>query len=33
MSEPQTELIVVYHGGDMVGVVTKADIVGQIGGM
>ena len=31
MSKPHTELIVVCDHGDMVGVLTKTDIVGQIG--
>ena len=31
MSKPHTDLIVVCDHGDMVGVLTKTDIVGQIG--
>jgi CBS domain-containing protein len=31
MSKPHTDLIVVCEQGDMVGVLTKTDIVGQIG--
>ena len=31
MSQPHTDLIVVCDNGDMVGVLTKTDIVGQIG--
>jgi CBS domain-containing protein len=31
-SKPHTDLIVVCNHGDMVGVLTKTDIVGQIGG-
>jgi CBS domain-containing protein len=31
MSKPHTDLIVVCDRGDMVGVLTKTDIVGQIG--
>lgn len=31
MSKPHTDLVVVCDNGDMVGVLTKTDIVGQIG--
>jgi hypothetical protein len=31
MSKPHTDLIVVCDHGEMVGVLTKTDIVGQIG--
>ncbi len=31
MSRPHTDLVVVCDHGDMVGVLTKTDIVGQIG--